>query len=521
MPQERPPDFLTVQAAAQPGKLAVVDDRRDGGVQCWNYAELNQQANRLANVLLGLGVQPRDKVVWCGQNSLAAVRMIHAARKIGAIAVPLNYRLVPEEMAYMTNDCGAAVVYIDAEYAASFASIRDSLPAVRQVLVFDGPPLQGQVQVEDLLAAASDAEPVVDMAEAAGTMTYTSGTTGRPKGALRTGFGDPGLQRNMVGMIGYRPDDVYLSTGPLYHAAQGAFLGIATSLGNTVVLQRKFDPEDWLRLLVRYGVTCTFSAPTPVRMLCNLPAAVKAGYDRSGLRIMVANAAPWSFALKLQYLADFPENSLWELYGSTELGVNTLLEPRDQRRKPGSCGKPLPGVEIALFDDAGIRITLPNVPGELAVRSKSAFSTYHNAQDKYDSNRRGDYLTVGDVAYFDEEGYFYICDRKSDMIVSGGMKIYPAEVEAALESHPDIHDVAVFGIPNDEWGESVHAVVVRAPGSTPSAEAVIAHARQHLAGYKIPRSVDFTGEIPRNASGKILKRELRAPFWAGRSRQVG
>ncbi|MCC7488801.1 MAG: AMP-binding protein, partial [Gammaproteobacteria bacterium] len=350
MSQARPADFLTVQAGVQPGKRAVVDDRGGGGVRCWTYAELNQQANRLANLLLGLGVRPRDKVVWCGQNSLGAVRMIHAARKIGAIAVPLNYRLVPAEMAYMTGDCGAAVVYTDAEHAASFASIRDRLPTVQQVLVFDGTPLEGQVQVEELLAGASDAEPVVDLAGTAGTMTYTSGTTGRPKGALRTGFGDPGLQQTMVGMIGYRPDDVYLSTGPLYHAAQGAFLGIATSLGNTVVLQRKFDAEDWLRLLVEYGVTCTFSAPTPIRMLCNLPAAVKARYDRSGLRIMVANAAPWSFALKLQYLADFPEDSLWELYGSTELGVNTLLEPKDQRRKPGSCGKPLPGVEIALFD---------------------------------------------------------------------------------------------------------------------------------------------------------------------------
>lgn len=520
MSQARPPDYLAVQAAAQPAKTAVIEDRGSGRVQRWSYDELNRQANRLANLLRGHGVRPGDKVAWCGKNSLGAVRMIHAARKIGAIAVPLNYRLVPAEMAYMINDCGALVVYADAEYAAAFAGIRDDIPAVRRVLVFDGDSLHGQVSVEEELAAASEAEPLVDMAGTAGTMTYTSGTTGRPKGALRTGFGDPGLQQTMVTMIGYRPDDVYLTTGPLYHAAQGAFLGIATSLGNTVVLQRKFDPEEWLRLLVQHGVTCSFSAPTPIRMVCSLPVEVKARYDRSGLRIMVANAAPWSFALKLQYLADFPEDSLWELYGSTELGVNTLLAPRDQRRKPGSCGRPLPGVEIALFDDDGRRITQPHVPGELAVRSKSVFNTYHNAQEKFDSNRRGDFQTVGDVAYFDEEGYFYICDRKSDMIVSGGMKVYPAEVEAALETHPEIHDVAVFGIPDEKWGESVHAVVVLAPGSTLTAEAVAAHARKHLAGYKIPRSVGFVEEIPRNASGKILKRELRAPFWEGRSRQL-
>lgn len=520
MSQARLSDYLAMQAAAQPAKPAVTEDRGDGRVRHWNYGELNRQVNRLANLLRGYGVRPGDKVAWCGQNSLGAVRMIHAARKIGAIAVPLNYRLLPAEMAYMINDCGALVIYTDAEYATTFSGIRDSIPVVQQVLVFDGAPRRGQNDVEELLAAASDAEPVVDMAGTAGTMTYTSGTTGRPKGALRTGFGDPGLQQTMVGMIGYRSDDVYLSTGPLYHAAQGAFLGIATSLGNTVVLQRKFDPVDWLRLLVQYGVTCTFSAPTPIRMICNLPDEVKARYDRSGLRIMVANAAPWSFALKLQYLADFPEDSLWELYGSTELGVNTLLEPRDQRRKPGSCGRPLPGVELALFDDAGGRITRPHVPGELAARSKSVFTTYHNAQDQFDSNRRGDFQTVGDVAYFDEEGYFYICDRKSDMIVSGGMKVYPAEVESALESHPEIHDVAVFGIPDEKWGEEVHAVVVLAPGSALDAAAVMAYAREHLAGYKIPRSVGFANEIPRNASGKILKRELRAPFWVGRSRQL-
>jgi acyl-CoA synthetase (AMP-forming)/AMP-acid ligase II len=236
---------------------------------------------------------------------------------------------------------------------------------------------------------------------------------------------------------------------------------------------------------------------------------------------MIANAAPWSFALKEAYLADFPAESLFEVYGSTELGVDTVLLPEDQLRKPGSCGQPAPGVELALFDDDGNVITEPNVPGELFIRSANVFDTYHKAEDKYEEDRRGDYHTVGDVAYRDDEGYIYICDRKKDMIISGGMNIYPAEIEAALEQHADVFDVAVFGIPSDEWGESVHAVIVARPGANLAADAVMAYAREHLASYKVPRSVTFIDELPRTGSGKILKRVLREPFWEGRASRVG
>ena len=240
-----------------------------------------------------------------------------------------------------------------------------------------------------LLAEADAAEPEID-GKAAATMIYTSGTTGKPKGALRQGLGDPEQLRQMVAHIGYRPDDVYLTTGPLYHSGPGGFMLIAHILGNTVVLQRRFDPEDWLRLVAKHRVTTTFSAPTPIRMVCNLPAEVKARYDVSSMRRMIANAAPWSFALKQAYLASFPEDSLWEVYGSTELGVNAILEPKDQRRKPGSCGKPAPTVEIKLFDESGGEVTQPGVPGELFVRSKTVFSTYYKAHEKFEEDRRGE-----------------------------------------------------------------------------------------------------------------------------------
>jgi acyl-CoA synthetase (AMP-forming)/AMP-acid ligase II len=258
-------------------------------------------------------------------------------------------------------------------------------------------------------------------------------------------------------------------------------------------------------------------------MVCALPSEVKDRYDRSSMRVMIANAAPWSYALKQKYVADFPAGSLFEVYGSTELGVDTVLLPKDQLRKPGSCGTPAPGIEIRLLDDDGNEVTGtgPDHKGEVFVRSKSVFNAYYKNDASYESNRRGDFHTVGDVAYWDDEGYLYICDRKSDMIISGGMNIYPAEIEAALDRHPGIYDVAVFGIPSEEWGEVVHATVVRSPGSSLTAEEIKAFARENLAGYKVPRSVDFTGELPRTGSGKVLKRQLRAPFWAGRTAQVG
>ena len=203
--------------------------------------------------------------------------------------------------------------------------------------------------------------------------------------------------------------------------------------------------------------------------------------------------------------------------------MNCVLEPRDQLRKPGSCGRSAPGVEIRLLDAAGGEVTGtgPTHPGELYVRYTAVFNEYYKQPESYQAAMRGDFHTVGDIAYRDDEGYLYICDRKSDMIISGGMNIYPAEIEAALEQHPAIYDVAVFGIPSEEWGEVVHATIVRAPGSSLTSEEIAAFAREHLASYKVPRSVDFTDELPRTGSGKILKRRLRAPYWAGRTAQVG
>jgi acyl-CoA synthetase (AMP-forming)/AMP-acid ligase II len=518
-----PDDIFSIYAQTQPDKPGVIDDRPDGGVVMWTYAELNAQSNRVANLLLSLGVGPGQKVLWCGPNSPEVVAVMIAARKMGAVAVPLNYRLTPEEALYIVNHSDAEVAYVDHEYAPMFAGFRDQLEKVRHIIAVGGTTPDGMLGDADIAAASAGPPDVGDAIGTGGAMIYTSGTTGKPKGAVRSAPLDPEVIGGLVMLIGYRPDDIYLTSGPLYHSGPSGFMGFALLLGQTIVVQRKFDAEDWLRLVDKYQITSTFSAPALMRMVCALPKEVKDRYDRSSIRIMVANAAPWSYALKQQYVADFPPRSLLEVYGSTELGIDTVLMPEDQMRKPGSCGKPAPGIEIMLVGADGHEVTGtgPDHAGEVFVRSKTVFDAYHKNDASYQSNRRGDFHTVGDVAYWDDEGYLYICDRKTDMIISGGMNIYPAEIEAALEQHPEIYDVAVFGIPSEQWDEAVHATVVRSPGSSLTAEQITAFAREHLASYKVPRSVDFASELPRTGSGKLLKRQLRAPYWAGRTAQVG
>jgi long-chain acyl-CoA synthetase len=511
------PDPLSVYAQSQPGKLAVIDDKPGGTVVRWTYAELEAQSNRVANLLVALGAGPGTKILWCGPNSPDVVAVINAARKIGAIAVPLNYRLTAEEARYVIDHSDAEIIYVDHEQAPMFAALRARLAKVRHMIAVGGAAPDGMLSNADIAAAPSDPPDVGEGAGTGGTMIYTSGTTGKPKGAVRSGGQDPAALGALLNLFGYRPDDVYITSGPLYHSGPGAFMGAAQLYGQTVVVQRKFDAEDWLRLVDRYRVSSTFSAPALIRMVCALPEAVKERYDRSSMRVMIANAAPWSYALKQQYVANFPPESLFEVYGSTELGVDTVLLPADQLRKPGSCGQPAPGIEIMLIGDDGNEVTGtgPGHPGEVFVRSKSMFDSYYKNDASYVANSHGDFHTVGDVAYWDDEGYLYICDRKTDMIITGGMNVYPAEIEAVLEQHPDIYDVAVFGIPSEEWGEAVHATVVRSPGSSLSGAEVTAFAREHLASYKVPRSVAFTGELPRTGSGKLLKRQLRAPYWAG------
>src|SRR3954452_2017955 len=267
------PDTLSVYAASQPGKLAVIDDRPDGTVTAWTYAELEARSNRLANLLLSLGARPRSKVLWCGPNSPQVVMVMSATRKIGVVAVPLNYRLTPEEALYVVNHSDAEIVYVDVEHAPMFAALRDRLEKVRHIIAVGGSPgstaPEGMLTGADVMAAPASAPEVVD-ADAGGRMIYPSGTTGKPKGAVRP-TQDPASIGALLGLLGYRPDDVYITAGPLYHSGPSAFLGAGLLFGQTVIVQRKFDAEDWLRLVDKYKASSTFSAPALVRMICALP----------------------------------------------------------------------------------------------------------------------------------------------------------------------------------------------------------------------------------------------------------
>ena len=519
-PPAREPDPLTLHAQAQPTKTAVIEGDRQ-----LDFAKFEALTNRYAHALVGLGVEAGTKVVWSGRNSLEVVTLIAAIRKAGGVGVPLNYRLAPEEASYVVANCDATVALFDAEQTDQLAQAASEVDSVSAWVVFrtGDTPTPPWAQRLDELAADQPTDPAQVRGEhlAAGTaMFYTSGTTGKPKGVVR-GPTDPDLLGALVMEIGFRPDDVYLTTGPLYHSGPQSFMLIVQQLGGTVIVQNRFDPRRWLELVEQHRVTTTFSAPTPIRRVVDLSADVIEGFDTSSMQRLVANAAPWPFDLKRRYVEAFGEGSLFEVYGSTELGVDTILRPEDQMRKPGSCGRPAPGVEVGLFDVTGEQVTEPHEPGDLYVRSVAVFNTYYKADEKFEASRMDEWQTVGDIAYRDEEDFFYICDRRTDMIISGGVNIYPAEIEAVLVAHPAVADCAVFGIPSDEWGEQVHAALALYPDAEAGDADLDAHCRQHLASYKVPRSYSRLDEIPRNPSGKVLKRQLRDPFWEGRAAKVG
>jgi acyl-CoA synthetase (AMP-forming)/AMP-acid ligase II len=344
---------------------------------------------------------------------------------------------------------------------------------------------------------------------------FTSGTTGKPKRVMR----DPSAGREPEGTHLTRvwgPDPhVFITSGSISSGAAGGYFAIALSRGDPIVLQRKFDPEDWLRLVDKYRVSFAYLAPTIARQVCALPDDIKKRYDISSIRGVLAGASKWSYALKLEYRENFPEHTMWEVYGSTELASNTVMEPDEHWGRPESCGRAIDGVEIHLRDESGTIVTRPQKRGVVWVRSEytSGFLGYDGDPEASKAAVDGEWRSVGDVAYFDEDGFYYICDRVKDMIVSGGVNVYPAEVEAVIDSYPGVHENAVFGIPDDTWGERVHAVVVTKDGSELDTDQIIAYCRSHLASHKVPRSVDFINELPHTVSGKILKREVRNKYW--------
>jgi len=516
-------DTLTALAELQPHAAAVLVDAAGGGrPSATSYADLNLAANRLAHGLASVGARPGERVVWCGANSLEVITTVHAARKAALVAVPLSYRFTAEEMQYVVDNSDATTVVIDAEQAPLLASVRDRLPKVRNVVVYGGEAPAGFLRWDDVLRDSPETEPTPDLdtSGAGGSMIYTSGTTGHPKGALRTSS-DAETVFALLEALRLRagPEEIYLTTGPLYHSGPLMFATLMHSLGGSIVVLRKFDPGAWLRLVAEHGVTNSFTAPTQLKRIVSLPPGELARADMSSMRCLVANAAPVPYALKQEVVEKLGDGFLFEVYGSTELGVAAILPPEDQLRKPGSCGKTYGPIEVRIASEDGTEAPTGE-PGELFIRTRIGMDGYYRTDEKLTELAGTDWKSVGDVAYVDDEGYLYICDRKKDMIISGGVNIYPAEIEAVLHQHPQVMDAAVFGIPDDEWGENVYAIVQPRAGETLDLDDLDAFVSERLASYKRPRSYEVRDELPRTESGKLLKRLLRDEFWQGRDRAV-
>jgi acyl-CoA synthetase (AMP-forming)/AMP-acid ligase II len=507
-------DVVATHAARKPDALALVEGERQ-----LTWREFHEQRDRVAGALVDLGVVPGEHVVIYSPNSLEYVLVAAASRAAGVVPVPMNHRLSAEEVAYVLDDSDAALVFVADAFLPLVEKVRDGAQRVRHWVSLEHRRPSWAIPLGDLLAG----EPRTPLAIETGTnlggsMIYTAGTTGKPKGALRRSVDQSAVLPRLEALDVAR-EHVHLAAGPLYHSAPGAFAAYAHAFGGTVVVLPKFDPEAALDAIARHRCTSTFMAPTLLKRIVELPEPVRARYDVSSMQVIVVAAAPCPMKVKEDVIRQFGP-VLYEFYGSTELGVNTILRPEDVLRKPGSCGRVAPGLEIAILDDAG-RPLPPGQPGELFVRRyPGVFDEYYKKPEATRDTQRGEWVSVGDVAWIDEDGFVYVCDRKRDMIISGGVNIYPAEIEDVLHRHPAIADVAVFGVPDDDWGERVHAAVQLHPGAEASAEEIIAVARQHLAGYKSPREVSFHTSLPRDAAGKLVKRVLREPHWAGRASRV-
>jgi acyl-coenzyme A synthetase/AMP-(fatty) acid ligase len=510
-------------ARVQPGKPALVDER-DGHIRVMTYRELDELSNRIANALRRGGSPRHERVGVMGRNSIELVALIQGAAKAGCGIVALNHRMQRTDAVDLLNFAQAHLLFVDAESAPLFGDImRDS--GIRAVVVFGDEAKSGQVTLHEFLCGADEPQPPPPMGRNGdGPMLagFTSGTTGKPKRVMRDSKVGPSTETAHLTRLWGEDEHVFITSGSILSGAAGGYYSIALTRGDTVILQRKFDPEDWLRLVERHKVTVAYFAPTNARQICGLPDEIKQRYDISSIRTVFAGAAKWSYALKLAYRATFPEDSLWEVYGSTELGSNTVMEPHEHWGKPESCGRPISGVEIILLNEAGGRVTQPYERGVVWVKSDFAtgFLGYDGDPAATASAVSGDYRSVGDIGYFDEDGFFYICDRQKDMVVTGGVNVYPAEVEAVIDSYPEVLECAVFGVPDDMWGERVHAVVVQGDGVSLEADEIIAYCRRHLASHKVPRGVDFADALPHTSSGKILKREIRDRYWAGAGRLI-
>jgi fatty-acyl-CoA synthase len=509
--------YLPDYAAATPDKPAMIS--ADTG-EILTFGELNAQSNRMAQLLYARGLRRGDHLAILMENNLHFMEPVWAGFRSGLYVTTVNRYLPPDEAAYIVNDCGAKAIVTSYEKRETAAGLAELIPDCPIRLMIGGT-IPGWESYEDALAGASP-EPLAE--EWIGdSMLYSSGTTGRPKGILRPlpqmtaaeGF----AMRQMGNQYGYGPDTVYLSPAPLYHAAPLAFVLGVLSFGGTVVMMERFDAEQALQMIERYGVTHSQWVPTMFVRMLKLPEEARKAHDLSSLKIAVHAAAPCPVEVKRQMI-EWWGPLLFEYYAGTEGSGATFITSEDWLKHPGSVGKAGVGI-LHICDENGNDLP-PGEAGLIYFEREIATFEYHNDPAKTRAARHPqheNWNALGDVGYMDEDGYLYLTDRQAFMIISGGVNIYPQAIEDALITHPKVGDVAVFGVPDAEMGEAVKAVIEPAPGQEPTDELaaeLLDYARSKLAHYMAPRSLDFIVEMPRLPTGKLYKRLLRDAYWQDR-----
>ena len=508
------------RARQDPDWVAVIEP--DGTEH--RAGDLLARVNQITHGLRALGLQPGDGIASVLPNGAAAVEVYLAALQAGWYLTPINWHFTVPEIAYIMRDCEAKAVFVHERFAAVGAA------AAAEAGIAPGAWFgYGAVPGFTPMAAMRDRQPEAAPADrtAGATMHYTSGTTGRPKGVRRALSGlDPDVAAELTTAlltffgITAGPPNAHLVSSPNYHTAVTVFGGSALHMGHTLVCMDAWDAEQALALVERHRVTNTHMVPTHFKRMLSLPEPVRGRYDLSSMKWLIHAAAPCPIGIK-QAMLDWWGPCVYEYYAATE-GGGTIATPDDWKARPGTVGTAWPISEIMVADENGDPCPA-GAPGTIYMKMGLSDFAYKDDPEKTAANRLRDFFTVGDIGYLDDGGYLFLCDRKSDMIISGGANIYPAEVEAEIIMHPKVADVAVFGIPDDDWGEQVKAVVQPAPGvigDDELAAEILASLDGRLARMKWPRSIDFTDELPRDPSGKLLKRRLRAPYWEGRSTAI-
>ncbi|MGI9493725.1 MAG: class I adenylate-forming enzyme family protein [Geminicoccaceae bacterium] len=477
-----------------------------------SFADWNERACRLAHALLGLGLQKGDRVAVLAFNRLEWAEIYVAAAKAGLVVVPINFRLTGAEAAFIIRDCDAAALLVEDAHLATIDEVRGDLdlPDDRRVHIGGKAPM-GYRSYEDLIQTASTTEPeTIVLPDDPWCLMYTSGTTGHPKGAIRSHRGMAMLALMTEIEFKLQRGDNALLVMPMCHANSLNFFTsfLYCGAGVTIFSRPSFDPELCLAALGQ-GITFSSLVPTHYTMMLDVPSGQR-GAVGSVEKLLVSSATAFP-ETKRSIMEMFPNSGLYELYGSTEAGWVTMLHPDEQCDHLGTVGREVVGsAPIRMFDDDGNEVP-DGQPGELFSRSPYQFDGYWNLPEKTAEALRGDYLSVGDIALRDHDGYIRLIDRKKNLIISGGENIYPSEVEQILSTHPDVREVAVIGVTDAKWSERVVAAVVQRPGATLDADGLIAWSRDRLAGFKRPRDIVFLepDEMPRNATGKILHRRLR------------